>query len=97
LPTLSPTYENISRILQQMIYDPNMISRELIQDFINRMKLPNLKYAFMSILTSLNEHSKLADDRLKIDIPTLVIWGRSDKILYAMHRNSKYSRVKLLY
>jgi 2-hydroxy-6-oxonona-2,4-dienedioate hydrolase len=34
----------------------------------------------LSILTSLNEHSKLADDRLKIDIPTLVIWGRSDKV-----------------
>jgi hypothetical protein len=32
LPTLSPTYENISRILQQMIYNPSMISRELIQD-----------------------------------------------------------------
>lgn len=70
---LYPTYENISRILQQMIYAPKMISETLIYDLINRIKIPNFKFSFMSKLMNLNDHSKLTTDRLNIDVPTLII------------------------
>ncbi len=38
---LYPTYENVLRAYQEMIYDSNMVSEESIHDFINRMNLPN--------------------------------------------------------
>lgn len=77
---LYPTYENVLRAYQEMIYNSNIVSEESIQDFINRMNLPNSKYAFMSTLMSFNDLPKLTD-RLKINIPTLIIWGRNDKVI----------------
>ena len=95
---LYPTYENVVRAFQEMIYDSNMISEESIHDFIDRMNLPNSKYAFMSTLMSFNDHPKLTD-RLKIDIPTLIIWGRNDKVIpvrYAKKFKIPNSKIVLL-
>ena len=77
---LYPTYENVLRAYQEMIYDSSMVSEESIHDFIKRMNLPNSKYAFMSTLMAFNNHPKLID-RLKIDLPTLIVWGRNDKVI----------------
>ena len=96
---LYPTYENISRILQQMIYDPKMISETLIYDLINRIKIPNFKYSFMSKLMNLNDHPKLTIDRLNIDVPTLIIWGRNDKlnpVRYAKNFKIPKSKIVIL-
>jgi pimeloyl-ACP methyl ester carboxylesterase len=77
---LYPTYENVLRAYQEMMYDSNMVSEESIEDFINRMNLPNSKYVFMSTLMAFNDQPELTD-RLNIDIPTLIIWGRNDKLI----------------
>jgi pimeloyl-ACP methyl ester carboxylesterase len=77
---LYPTYENVLRAYQEMMYDSNMVSEESIEDFINRMNLPNSKYVFMSTLMAFNNQPELTD-RLNIDIPTLIIWGRNDKLI----------------
>jgi pimeloyl-ACP methyl ester carboxylesterase len=77
---LYPTYENVLRAYQEMMFDSKMVSEESIEDFINRMNLPNSKYAFMSTLMAFNDQPELID-RLNIDIPTLIIWGRNDKLI----------------
>ena len=77
---LYPTFENVLRAYHEMMYDSNKVSEESIQDFINRMNLPNAKYAFMSTLMAFNEQPQLRD-RLKINIPTLIIWGRNDTLI----------------
>jgi pimeloyl-ACP methyl ester carboxylesterase len=77
---LYPTYENVLRAYQEMMYNSNMVSEESIEDFINRMNLPNSKYVFMSTLMAFNNQPELTD-RLNIDIPTLIIWGRNDKLI----------------
>jgi 2-hydroxy-6-oxonona-2,4-dienedioate hydrolase len=77
---LYPTFENVLRAYQEMMYDSNKVSEESIQDFINRMNLPNSKYAFMSTLMAFNEQPQLYN-RLKITIPTLIIWGRNDTLI----------------
>lgn len=95
---LYPTYENVQRAYREMIYDSSMVSEDSIEDFINRMNLPNSKYAFMSTLMSFNDHPKLAD-RLKINIPTLIIWGRKDKVIpvrYAKKFKIPNSKIVLL-
>jgi pimeloyl-ACP methyl ester carboxylesterase len=95
---LYPTYENVLRAYQEMIYNSSMVSKESIQDFINRMNLPNSKYAFMSTLMSFNDHPTLTD-RLKINIPTLIIWGRNDKLIpvrYAKKFKIPNSKIVLL-
>jgi pimeloyl-ACP methyl ester carboxylesterase len=77
---LYPTFENVLRAYQEMMYDSKMVSEESIEDFINRMNLPNSKYAFMSTLMAFNDQPQLTD-RLKINIPTLIIWGRNDTLI----------------
>lgn len=77
---LYPTYENVLRAYKEMVYDSTNATEESILDFINRMNLQNSKYAFMSTLMSFNDLPKLTD-RLKINIPTLIIWGRNDKVI----------------
>ena len=49
-----------------MAYDPNVVTEETVKDFINRMRLPNAKYAFMSTLLGIRDSPKLMDRLSKI-------------------------------
>ena len=49
-----------------------------IKDFINRMKLPNSKYALISTLLAMRRDRTLQQRLVEIEIPTLVIWGSED-------------------
>jgi len=77
---LYPTFYNVATAYYEMVYDPRMIREDSIEDFIKRMNLSNSKFAFMSTLISLKNHPQLTD-RLNINTPTLIIWGRNDKLM----------------
>jgi hypothetical protein len=47
---LYPTYENVKKGLRSVRYDPDSLSDDDIEDFMDRMRLPGAKYAFMSML-----------------------------------------------
>jgi len=77
---LYPTFYNVATAYYEMVYDPRTVTEASIKDFINRMSLNNSKYAFMSTLISLKNNPDLKD-RLKINIPTLLIWGKEDQLM----------------
>lgn len=77
---LYPTFYNVATAYYEMVYDPRTVTEDSIRDFINRMSLNNSKYAFMSTLISLKNNPNLKD-RLKINTPTLLIWGRNDRLM----------------
>lgn len=77
---LYPTFYNVATAYYEMVYDPRSVTEASIRDFINRMSLNNSKYAFMSTLISLKNNPDLKD-RLKINIPTLLIWGKEDQLM----------------
>lgn len=77
---LYPTFYNVATAYYEMVYDPRSVTEASIRDFINRMSLNNAKYAFMSTLISLKNNPDLKD-RLKINIPTLLIWGKDDQLM----------------
>lgn len=77
---LYPTFYNVATAYYEMVYDPRTVTEASIRDFINRMSLNNSKYAFMSTLISLKNNPDLKD-RLKINIPTLLIWGKEDQLM----------------
>lgn len=59
----------------------NDIVPKVIEDFVNRMKMPNAKMVFLSTLLGL-KNAKSVQDRLnKITIPTMVIWGDRDTVI----------------
>jgi pimeloyl-ACP methyl ester carboxylesterase len=74
-----PTVENVQTAFQMMANNPDyQVDDNTIKDFINRMKLPNSKYALISTLLAMRRDRTLQERLVEIEIPTLVIWGSED-------------------
>ena len=50
MAALYPTYEIVKKGLRSISYEADSVSEDDIEDFMERMRLPSAKYAFMSIL-----------------------------------------------
>ena len=81
MAALYPTFDNAKRAFTNMAYDPNTVTEDTVRDFVNRMRLPNAKYAFMSTLLGIRDSPKLSGRLSKIQAPTLLIWGNNDKMI----------------
>jgi pimeloyl-ACP methyl ester carboxylesterase len=81
MAALYPTYENAEKAFKEMAYDPDVVTEETVLDFVNRMRLPNAKYAFMSTLLGMRYAPVLKGRIGDIICPTLLIWGDSDKLI----------------
>jgi pimeloyl-ACP methyl ester carboxylesterase len=81
LAALYPTNENARRAFFDMAYDPQTVTEDIIKDFVNRMKLPNAKYAFMSTLLGIRNIEDLTDRLKGIMSPTLLVWGEEDRMI----------------
>jgi pimeloyl-ACP methyl ester carboxylesterase len=81
MAALYPTFENAYKAFREMAHDPDAVTDEIVMDFVNRMKLPNAKYAFMSTLLGMRYAPKLQGRLSKIISPTLLVWGDSDKMI----------------
>jgi len=76
---LYPTIDNAKRAFQMMSNNNHhQINDSLIKDFVNRMRLPNAKYVYISTLLALRKNNDLKNKLREIITPTLVIWGRND-------------------
>jgi pimeloyl-ACP methyl ester carboxylesterase len=81
MAALYPTYENAYKAFTGMAHDPSAVSEELVTDFVNRMMLPNAKYAFMSTLLGIKYAPMLRGRLSGIIAPTLIVWGDSDGVI----------------
>jgi 2-hydroxy-6-oxonona-2,4-dienedioate hydrolase len=81
MAALYPTYENTNRAFRDMAYEPSVVSEDTIRDFMNRMRLPNAKYAFMSTLLAIRDSKDLSGRLSRISVPTLLIWGANDRMI----------------
>lgn len=81
MAALYPTYDNAVKAFRDMAFDPSIASEEITKDFVNRMRLPNAKYAFMSTLLGIR-HAPLLPGRIgRIICPTLLVWGDTDRMI----------------
>jgi len=67
-----------------MVYDPNMVDERTVRDFMNRMRLPNAKYALISTLVNMSDAGRKLEQsgRLaSVSAPTLIIWGEEDRVI----------------
>jgi pimeloyl-ACP methyl ester carboxylesterase len=81
MAALYPTRENALRAFMDMSYDPSGVTEDTVIDFVNRMRLPNAKYAFMSTLLGIRDSPNLSDRLPKLSVPTLLIWGDNDNMI----------------
>jgi pimeloyl-ACP methyl ester carboxylesterase len=68
-----------------MAHDPGVVDEAVVMDFVNRMRLPNAKYAFMSTLLGMRYAPPLKGRIGDIICPTLILWGESDKMIPVQH------------
>lgn len=81
MAALYPTYENALKAFRDMAFDPSAVSEETVLDFVNRMRLPNSKYAFMSTLLGIKYAPPLRGRLSEVINPTLILWGDSDGMI----------------
>jgi pimeloyl-ACP methyl ester carboxylesterase len=92
MAALYPTFENAFKAFREMAHDPDAVTEGIIMDFVNRMKLPNAKYAFMSTLLGMRHAPKLQGRLSKIISPVLLVWGDSDRMIPVQY-SKEYSEI----
>lgn len=81
MAALYPTYDNALAAFRAMAHDPSAVTEETVSDFVNRMRLPNAKYAFMSTLLGIKYAPALRGRLSSVTAPTLIMWGDADKMI----------------
>jgi 2-hydroxy-6-oxonona-2,4-dienedioate hydrolase len=99
MAALYPTYQNAHKSFREMVYDSSVITEDIIRDFLNRRRLQNAKYAFMSILLGLANSRRNKRRLSEVLSPTLLIWRDNDKVIplqYAIEYDSEIPNCTLV-
>ncbi|MGD1835161.1 MAG: alpha/beta fold hydrolase [Nitrososphaeraceae archaeon] len=87
-----PNYNNVKKAYSEMSFDTKIVTDESIKDFINRMRLENSKYSFMSTIMSLKNTENITEKIKNFKVPTLLIWGENDKLIPVKYGN-EYQKI----
>lgn len=81
-------YPNLSsaRIAFEMMSHSGIIDEFTVTDFVKRMAAPNAKLIFLSSILRV-KNSQIHESLCKIKIPTLLVWGKEDKMIPIEYAN----------
>ena len=91
---LYPHRDSVRNAFQMMSHMDEKIPLHIIDDFIERMLLPNAKMSFMSTLLGLKDASMINQRLAGISVPTLVIWGKNDPVIPIKYANDFVMSIK---
>ncbi len=89
-----PTFDNAKKAFKQMAGDPKAVDEVYARDFVNRMQLPNAKYAFMSSIMGSKGAPNLSGRLREIDTPTLIVWGEKDALIPVRYARKFQKEIK---
>lgn len=78
---LYPDYETAKNAFEIMTGNNKQVSEKTIHGFVQRMQMPNAKFAFLSTLLGLKNAPELTPKLEILQVPTLVIWGSLDPVI----------------
>jgi pimeloyl-ACP methyl ester carboxylesterase len=81
MAALYPDHEIAKNAFTMMTGSNKKVSPHIIENFVQRMKLPNAKFAFMSTLLGLKNAPEITTRLEVITAPTLVVWGELDPVI----------------
>jgi len=81
MAALYPSTQSVSDAFEVMEASGNKADKELVDSFIERMRMPNAKLAFMSALLGLKNISLSEEQLRSIMHPTLIVWGANDPVI----------------
>ncbi|MDE1813689.1 MAG: alpha/beta hydrolase [Thaumarchaeota archaeon] len=94
MAALYPNKDSVKNAYQMMIGPGMQVSEISIERFVNNMSRPNAKMVFLSTLLGLKNAPDIFEKLSKIDIPTLVIWGKDDKLIPFEYSHQFVSQIK---
>lgn len=92
MAALYPSVDSASHAFQMMSGRRN-IDEKIINGFIQRMKLPNAKMAFMSTLLGLKDAEIISNKLISIKSPTMIVWGENDPVIPIKYAESFVSAI----
>ena len=93
MAALYPNEQSAKHAFELMESSGNEVDDKIVQGFIERMRLPNAKLAFMSTILGL-KNSEIITPRLHmIQSSTLIIWGSKDPVIPIQHAESFVSYI----
>ena len=87
--------QDAARTAFQMMAAPNkQIDNRIVENFVQRMALPNAKMAFMSTVLALRNSTDIGKKLEKISVPTLIVWGKHDSLIPIKYSKEFISSIK---
>ena len=81
MAALYPNDQSAKNAFEMMEASGEDIEDEIVSGFIERMRLPNAKLAFMSTILGLKNSELITSKLPSISVPTLIIWGSNDPVI----------------
>jgi pimeloyl-ACP methyl ester carboxylesterase len=94
MAALYPNDESAKNVFELMESSGNEADSRIVQGFIERMKLPNAKLAFMSTILGLKNSDVITPKLSAIICPTLIIWGSKDPVIPIQYAENFLSNIK---
>ncbi len=77
----------------EMMSNSGTVDEFTVSDFVKRMSTPNAKFAFISAVLGIKNSTVEASLR-KIAVPTLLVWGRQDKVIPIIYAEKFVSSIQ---
>ena len=81
MAALYPNDQSAKNAFEMMEASGEDIEDEIVSGFVERMRLPNAKLAFMSTILGLKNSELITSKLPSISVPTLIIWGSNDPVI----------------
>ncbi len=94
MAALYPNEERTKNAFEMMTVSQKQVDPKIIEGFVERMKLPNAKMAFMSTLLGIKNAEKISNELSSITVPTLIIWGALDPVIPIKFADDFVSQMK---
>jgi len=92
MAALYPNSESATMAFQTMS-GQTRIDENIVNGFVERMKMPNAKMAFMSTLLGLRDADIITEKLGLITIPALIVWGENDPVIPIKYSESFVSSI----
>ncbi len=81
MAALYPDAETAKNVFSMMTGSNKEVNPHIVEDFVQRMKMPNAKFAFMSTILGLKNAPEITTRLEVLSAPTLVVWGGLDPVI----------------
>lgn len=94
MAALYPNWDSVKNAYQMMIGSTKQVSDISVERFVTNMSRPNAKMVFLSTLLGLKNAPDIFEKLENITAPTMVVWGKEDKLIPFEYSSQFVSSIK---